>query len=388
MRRFISSISSYVKIVVLSYLIISLFSACNNIKQIEDTIEVGEELNINKIFYCKDEGRTSIKIKDPTSINTSKVGTYNIILVITKGNHISEKEFTINVVDTQPPQIDAKNLIVYTGTYFDPELDMDITVTDNSSEDIQPKIISNNIEINNPGNYTIIFEATDGSGNRAQKEISVLVKDFENSEQLLEYAKRIITNGNYENIDCWLATGDQLIINSSDFFALFSDNISITYDASIISSVAPIEYANILYGGNVLTKENFFIRINATVEKTNVLINSSNWYTEKRVTISSDNGVCESENSVISDHNRSKNLGTIFSPRYNMTSKLGFNIYDIHKFNKVIEGNNISIKFYLQEGLRNENGKKVTLEIIFSENEAKKLRELAKFSKQFIHEYQ
>ena len=106
-------------------------------------------------------------INGDDSIDTSKLGVKELALII-KNNDLEEEKynFKITVVDTISPVIEgAKELITYIGNDID--LIKDVKVSDNSSEEINVKVIGE-YDINKLGKYELKYEALDSSGNKGE----------------------------------------------------------------------------------------------------------------------------------------------------------------------------------------------------------------------------
>ena len=178
-------------IIVLVMLFVSLMSCglAGKIKTKTKTIEVGTVFNENEIFECKDG--VTIKLKDGEQIDTSKIGEAVAVFVISDGEKTEEKEFKFKVVDTQPPQIETNNITVYVGKEFDPI--QNVSCVDNSGEDITVTVLSNNVEADKPGEYEVVYEAKDSSGNADKKTITISVISIETAEDVMDLIDEYIS---------------------------------------------------------------------------------------------------------------------------------------------------------------------------------------------------
>lgn len=116
-------------------------------------------------------------IVDKSNLNTSIIGTYKIkyMVVIDDIEEYIYRE--VNIIDSEPPVIklngQALEIIPLNSIYKD----SGVIVTDNYDTDIQNKvIITNNINTNKEGAYTIKYEVTDQSGNTTTTSRKVIVK--------------------------------------------------------------------------------------------------------------------------------------------------------------------------------------------------------------------
>ncbi|MCP6727590.1 MAG: DUF5011 domain-containing protein [Patescibacteria group bacterium] len=113
------------------------------------------------------DGSVTVSI-DSSNVNTSLLGSYNVIYTAsdTAGNIATETR-TVNVVDTTAPVISLNGLDavdVELGTQYD---ELGATVTDDYYT--VNVIISGSVDTSIVGEYTIYYEAVDGSGNAAQQ---------------------------------------------------------------------------------------------------------------------------------------------------------------------------------------------------------------------------
>ena len=135
------------------------------------------EIDINKEVYNTDYIH---KISNGTlktskqQIDTSKLG-HQIIefIIIDDNNKEHTYSYEINIVDKEKPIINyTKSLETKEGTKID--LLKDVTVTDNSKEEIIPTI-EGEYNINVPGTYTLTYIAKDSSNNETKEEFTLKV---------------------------------------------------------------------------------------------------------------------------------------------------------------------------------------------------------------------
>ena len=144
-------------------------------------------INIGEDKY-KDEGfkatlfRKDVcdEVKVSDNINYKELGTYEIKyrLVIKKLNIDKTIIRKVEVVDKIPPELtinsDAEVYANLNETYAEPTY----TAIDNYDGDITSNVIvDNNLDLSQEGEYTEKFTVTDASGNKAEKEIKIIVRE-------------------------------------------------------------------------------------------------------------------------------------------------------------------------------------------------------------------
>ena len=78
--------------------------------------------------------------------------------------------------DTEPPVIEGESQhIIYMGDTV--SYRKYVTVTDNKDENVQLEVDSSAVNLRKEGTYTVIYKATDSSGNTATKEVEFVVED-------------------------------------------------------------------------------------------------------------------------------------------------------------------------------------------------------------------
>ena len=164
-------------------------SISDKVTQKSDTIEVGESFDLNSFFEV-DEG-IFISLKD-TSIDMSAIGSHSIDLIISDGKKEEEKTFTINVVDTQAPVINTRDIAIYIGSEFNTE--EFATASDNSGENISVTVRSNDVDISTSGRYSITYAATDSSGNSSEKVAIVEVMSLDSPEDVMDIVDQYLTD--------------------------------------------------------------------------------------------------------------------------------------------------------------------------------------------------
>ena len=130
----------------------------------ELTIEINSEATLND--FVKEVANGSIINGDET-VDTSKLGNQNLKLKVKNKKEEEEIiDILIKVVDTTKPVIEAKEEIKsYAGR--DINLLNYVKVSDNSNEEITPKIIGE-YDLNKDGKYSLKYVATDSSNNKVE----------------------------------------------------------------------------------------------------------------------------------------------------------------------------------------------------------------------------
>jgi len=154
----------------------------------EQTYEVGtpkteaEVLADLGVSVTDDSGETITPEIDLSGVDFNTIGDYEAEVKATDsaGNTTTEK-VTIHVVDTTPPDIAGDEEKTYPiGTTLTNEQvlqDLNISVTDNSGENITPEIDLSGVDTSKPGKYPVEITATDSSGNTSTKTVEITVED-------------------------------------------------------------------------------------------------------------------------------------------------------------------------------------------------------------------
>ena len=137
------------------------------------------------LFIVGDEGLSLDEIKNGNiiskdrQIDTSKLGSQELVIEVKHGDKIKKYTFTIHVVDTIKPEIDANSELT---TTVGNEIDLldGVTVSDNSKEDIKVEI-KGNYDFNKEGNYELEYYAKDSSGNEISQKFKLIVVSDSNN---------------------------------------------------------------------------------------------------------------------------------------------------------------------------------------------------------------
>ena len=130
----------------------------------DKTAEINSEVKLNE-FVDKIVNGELINGED--ILDTSKLGKSNLDLIIkNKDNAEERKSFSITIVDTTAPAIEAKKEIT---SYIGKDINLldGVKIVDNSKETITPKVVGS-YDKNKVGKYSLKYEASDSSGNKAE----------------------------------------------------------------------------------------------------------------------------------------------------------------------------------------------------------------------------
>ena len=140
--------------------------------------EKGAQIIIDGVDYSNNI------IIDSSDLDLSRVGVYHVVYsyVLNKDRVITLYR-TINVVDNEAPSIVLLGSNVYSMFVNDNYDEAGFNVIDNSNENLQENVvISNNVDVTKPGNYSITYSVSDSSGNSTSVSRTVVVKySFSNS---------------------------------------------------------------------------------------------------------------------------------------------------------------------------------------------------------------
>lgn len=155
--------------------------------------EKGASLFINGVDVSSD-----ITI-DSSNLDTSKIGTYNIVYTYSSGkNQVYTFYRTINVIDNEPPVINLNGSLVYTMLVNDVYNESGFFVSDNYDDDLlSDVVITNNIDTSTVGTYYVKYSVKDKSGNYTETYRTVKVLDtyYNNSNTVL--SNKFTNNGLY-----------------------------------------------------------------------------------------------------------------------------------------------------------------------------------------------
>ncbi len=129
------------------------------------------------------------------TVDTSKLGTYELIYSVQEDNQRVEILRIIHIVDTIPPVLNIpKDIVIDIKNFNDFDFMDGVSATDNSNEKINIITTSNIVPI--PGNYYIKYEAFDSSGNKTEKirQINIIDTTPPNINKLVISTKNVTSN--------------------------------------------------------------------------------------------------------------------------------------------------------------------------------------------------
>jgi len=167
------------------------------------------------------------------SVNPNVVGSYTLTYTVSDGSHTATANRTVNVVDTIPPVITvngANPMTVECHTSFS---DPGATANDGCAGSF-PASASGTVNVNVPGTYTIIYNASDPSGNPASP--------MTRTVNVVDTTAPIITvNGNAPTL--WSPNHKYQTFSVTDFVVAATDscNTSLGVGSVVISQVTSDE---------------------------------------------------------------------------------------------------------------------------------------------------
>ena len=166
----------FIGIIILLLLIIVISVFLLMFRKIDLVLVNDLEVEINSdvtLLSFVDEVNKGTIISEDSKIDTSKLGRQELTIELKKGNDIKEYKFTIDVVDTTKPVIDARSEIT---TVVGEEVDLleGVTVSDNSKEEIDVEI-KGEYDYDKEGEYELEYYAKDSSGNEETLKFKLIV---------------------------------------------------------------------------------------------------------------------------------------------------------------------------------------------------------------------
>lgn len=159
------------------------------------TIVQGSEFD-----YRKDVSATDTEDGDLTkeievveeTVKVDEPGTYEVTYKVTdKNNQTTTKTITVTVTENKKPVITAEDKEVIQGRKLD-ELE-GISATDEEDGQVEVKVKDNTVNLEEPGSYTITYEATDSYNQTSEKTITVTV--LKDEAPVINAEDKTITQG-------------------------------------------------------------------------------------------------------------------------------------------------------------------------------------------------
>ena len=170
-KRIITTIIAIILVLVVLFFAFVIYNSKIHIKLASDrNIEVNTPATASQFIENIGNG----ELVQDVDIDTSTVGAKDCNVKINVAGDIRDYNFTVNIVDTQPPVIAMKDteLSLLEGTPLDVVSRAEIT--DNSGEELQVSV-EGGYDPYSSGTQTVTLVARDSSGNRANQELTVNV---------------------------------------------------------------------------------------------------------------------------------------------------------------------------------------------------------------------
>lgn len=144
---------------------------------VDVTVSGGTKVHAES-FVTAINDATAVTVTFAQQPDTSVGGTQNVTVILTDlgGNTAQLQAQLTVVVDTQAPVITGvTDRVAYVGDSV--AYRSGITVTDDVDASVQLEVDSSNVDLSTPGQYTVLYKATDAAGNTAQQQATVTVKE-------------------------------------------------------------------------------------------------------------------------------------------------------------------------------------------------------------------
>lgn len=193
-------------ILLLILLLILLINKEDNLPILNKNLNVEINSNTTLLSFVNKDNKVTILSKDK-NIDTSILGEKELTIKYKDNNKEKEYKFKINIVDTQAPSIICnKELTTEVGKEID--LLKNVSVTDNSKEDIKVKVLGE-YNFNKEGTYKLKYSAIDSSNNKSEEDFTLIVKEKKNTNNKtannqIKYKEETLTNNsNYPTLEAY-----------------------------------------------------------------------------------------------------------------------------------------------------------------------------------------
>lgn len=303
-----------------------------SVTQKQTRIEVGTEINLIDLFDCEEGIKLGFKNAD--FFNSKKIGTYSIDATISDDKHQTDTSYFIEVYDDTAPEINAKDIVFYENQEYD--LQKDVSVIDNSGENIEVTIFEQNVDYTKAGEYSVKYQAIDSSGNIGEHQITVTVKPKKTFSDLKKIAKQIVKEKSLNKLEVKTNSDKDVVwVQAKDSFD-FVEKKSSTYNIQL---------------GWALMIENYEISYSILIN--NFIVDKDDYLSPENAYIKSDNGKIESDsNSYYYDFK--------YGYVYSYISYLQFLFTDKEKINEsinIFDSDNIQFNIYTD---KNKLGYKIS----------------------------
>lgn len=148
---------------------------------------------------------------DGTTLRLGMVeGTISLNIYSNRENPLLQgtNTYRINIIENtnKVPEIIAKDVTIYEGQKFVPE--EHVTVIDDDDDILDRLTILSDVNVNQPGVYTVIYTVIDSDGERVTKTIKVTVK--EDLAPIINVEDIIIKKGSNFNVEKYFSTYDEV----------------------------------------------------------------------------------------------------------------------------------------------------------------------------------
>jgi PKD repeat protein len=208
------------------------------------------------------------------SVDVTKIGTYTLnYIVIDKGGNQVIISRTIIVQDIDKPTIALAGTATITHDAKTPYVDAGVTVTDNYDA-VVPFTVSGNVDVNVLGAYTLVYKATDASGNVADSVVRTV-----NVVDRIAPTIKLIGN-DLINLARWQNYTDAGYTLSDNFYDSAQVTVDVlgTWTNSLAEGSFYIQYRATDASGNVSFSEKRFIDVRGTNSVANVNAKATSVY--------------------------------------------------------------------------------------------------------------
>ena len=144
------------------------------LKVVENTtFEINTEIKNMELLDKIEDEKIEI-LSEEENIDTSKLGTFTYNFKVKRKEIEIEYPIEYTIVDKTNPVLEVKSEIIEIEEGTEINLLDNVTVTDNSKEELEIKI-EGEYDINTPGEYKVKYVAQDSSENKTEKEITIKV---------------------------------------------------------------------------------------------------------------------------------------------------------------------------------------------------------------------
>lgn len=250
-----------------------------SVTQKQTRIEVGTDINLIDLFECEEGIKLGFKNSD--SFNSKKIGSYSIDATISDEKNQSDKSYLIEVYDDVAPEISAKDIVFYENQEYN--LLKDVSVVDNSGEEIEATISEQNVDNTKAGKYSVKYQAIDSSGNLGEHQITVTVKPKHTFSELKNTAKKIVKEKSLNKLEVKTNSDKDVVwVQAKDSFE-FAEKKSCTYNIQLGWALIIEDYEisySILVAAFIVDKNDYLRPENVYIKSDNVKIesDSNNYY--------------------------------------------------------------------------------------------------------------